>query len=77
MMGTKPTYDEVVAAYDNLVKEKERYRVALKFYARPIAYAGANQLNEGHDPFTPKDNPYIQDVVRDNGQVARRALSAA
>ncbi|MDB5555461.1 MAG: hypothetical protein JWL86_5445 [Rhizobium sp.] len=29
-MSTKPTYDEVVAAYDALVAEKERYRTALE-----------------------------------------------
>lgn len=28
-MTTKPTYDEVVAAYDSLVMEKERLRAAL------------------------------------------------
>lgn len=56
--------------------EVERLRAALEFYARPIAYLGGNQRNEGQDdPFTPADAPYIEDVGRDGGRRARAALA--
>lgn len=38
-MGVKPTYDEVAAAYDKLVAEKERYRLALEKIAT-VDYRG-------------------------------------
>lgn len=59
----------------DLRAEIARLRAALEFYARPIAYEGSNSRNVGQDPFTPLDRPYIQDVSRDNGEVARAALN--
>lgn len=50
---------------------------ALEFYARPAAYRGSNQKNDGSDKFTPPDAPYAQDVLRDTGEVSRQALSKA
>jgi hypothetical protein len=53
-----------------------RLRKALAFYARPIAYQGDNQHNNGQDPFTPADEPYIKSIGRDGGAIAREALAA-
>jgi hypothetical protein len=67
--------------YDGLELERlraeiRRLRAALEFYARPIAYSGGNIRNEGQDhKFTPPDAPYIRDVGRDGGAVAREALN--
>ena len=40
-MSAKPTYDEVVAAYNQLVGEKERYRTALNIGLQ-LAESGAH-----------------------------------
>ena len=49
---------------------------ALGFYADPERYHGANQRAIGdRDPFTAKEAPYMQDVTRDRGAIARAALS--
>ena len=50
----------------------ERLRKALAFYADPKRYMGPNQRNEFSDPFSP--GPYLQDVTRDGGEIARRAI---
>ena len=50
---------------------------ALKFYADPERYRGSNQRIDGSDEFTPDGNPYLQDVGRDDGAIARAALTAA
>lgn len=55
--------------------EVDRLRHALRFYANVTRYQGPNQRNGGEDPFTPKDQPYIQDVTRDYGEIARRTLT--
>jgi len=56
--------------------EIARLRHALAFYARQIAYEGANQRNLGQDPFTPEGQPYVQSVDRDLGAIARAALQS-
>jgi hypothetical protein len=48
---------------------------ALEFYADPLRYDGPNQRVIGDDPYTPKDRGYLQDVTRDNGDIARAALA--
>lgn len=48
---------------------------ALKFYADPARYQGANQRNEADDPYS-EGAAYIKDVVRDGGGIARKALSS-
>jgi hypothetical protein len=47
---------------------------ALEFYADPKRYRGANQNNAG-DKFTDPQAPYMLDVTRDGGEIARKALS--
>jgi hypothetical protein len=47
---------------------------ALQFYADPKRYQGANQRNDANDPYS-GDAPYIKDVGRDSGAIARTALS--
>jgi len=69
-MATAEEWKRRYEAHDSLVK-------ALEFYARERAYRGANQKNDGTDPFTPDDAAYIRDVTRDGGEVARTALSQA
>lgn len=48
---------------------------ALEFYADPLRYDGPNQRIIGDGPYTPKDRGYLQDVTRNNGDIARAALS--
>ena len=71
------TADELAQRCARAEIEIERLRSALEFYAREVAYKGANQKNEGQDPFTPADAPYIQSIERDCGETARKALTAA
>ena len=51
-----------------------KLREALEFYADPNRYNGANQRNDGTDKWS-GDKPYIQDVTRDGGAIAREALA--
>lgn len=51
-----------------------KLREALEFYADPNRYNGANQRNDGTDRWS-GDKPYIQDVTRDGGAIAREALA--
>lgn len=48
---------------------------ALRFYADPIRYSSANQFNRNADPYSEPDAPFIQDVTRDGGSIARNALT--
>lgn len=57
--------------------EIERLRAALAFYADPARYHGANQSvrNSPPDRFAPEPGfPYLWDVTRDFGGIARAAL---
>ena len=58
---------------DQRIAELER---ALSFYADPQRYRGPNTQPIPSDPFTPeRDFPYLWDVTRDGGKIARDALS--
>lgn len=50
---------------------------ALSFYADPKRYQGPNlRLDESApDEFQPMSCPYLWDVTRDGGDIARKALS--
>ena len=55
--------------------EVERLREALTFYSDTRRYQGANQpYRDGDDPFTPTGSPFLIDVMRDGGAIARAAL---
>jgi hypothetical protein len=50
---------------------------ALRFYADPARYQGPHQLPRRDDPYTPKDAPYMVDIIRDGGELARKALGGS
>lgn len=55
----------------------DHVREALEFYADPKRYNGANQRIEGEpDGWQPFEFPYLWDVTRDGGHIARDALRA-
>ena len=54
------------ALFDEMVE-------ALAFYADPRRYDGPNQKNPGDDKHSA--GPYLQNVTRDNGDLARAVLS--
>ncbi len=55
--------------------EIDRLREALTFYSDTRRYQGANQpYRDGDDPFTPTGSPFLIDVMRDAGTIARAAL---
>ncbi len=57
---------------DKRVAELE---TALRFYADDERYTGPNQrIERGSDPYTNPDSPYMQDVTRDRGAIAKKAL---
>lgn len=77
MSELAPSYAELKMSEDECAKlraDNMRLKQALEFYARPLAYQGDNIKNEGQDPYTPADNPYVQSVGRDGGRFARKAL---
>lgn len=49
-------------------------REALDFYADPTRYHGPNQRNDHADKWS-GESPYIRDVTRDGGAIARAALA--
>lgn len=53
------------------IEELER---ALRFYADPKRYNGSNQRVDKPDEYQPPDMPYLLDVSRDGGTIARKAL---
>ena len=62
-MTEKPTYDEITAAYDKLVSEKERYRRWLQriadgthkpWLAAKVALNGGNPDLDYEEPITAK-----------------------
>mgnify|MGYP000623845550 CR=1 FL=1 len=57
-------------------KAIEAMREALKFYADGRRYDGPNQINTRDDPHTDERMPYLTDVTRDGGRIARNALAA-
>jgi len=61
-MSTKPTYDEVLAAYDQLVAEKERYRAALSIERERCA-----KIAEGFSGVNSHLAPRIAAAIRANG----------
>lgn len=52
----------------------EKMREALEFYADPTRYHGPNQRNDHADKWS-GESPYIRDVTRDGGAIARAALA--
>jgi hypothetical protein len=61
---------KAVNNHDALVK-------ALQFYADYDRYNGPNQRLIGTDSYTPEGQGYLQDVTRDDGNIAREALAKA
>lgn len=61
----------------NASRHLETLVKALEFYADPTRYDGPNQRLIGSDPFTPQDQGYRQDVIRDGGNIAREAIAKA
>lgn len=57
-----------------LEAEVARLRAALKFYADERRYRGPNQPAFDGDEFTTDAGPYMVDVSRDWGRIARAAL---
>lgn len=55
--------------------DRERLKAALAFYADPVRYQGSNQRNDSNDPWS-NGAPYIKDVIRDCGGIARNAIGA-
>jgi PAS domain-containing protein len=68
-------FSEAAARIAALEAELDRVRGALEFYADPERHKGANQRRGADDPFTPEYDYYRMDVTRDNGRIARQALS--
>ena len=66
---------EVATTLRQALAEIERLRAALEFYASPRRYEGANQKPIDGDMYAPKDFPYLWDVMRDGGEIARDALT--
>ncbi len=56
--------------------QRDALMKALEFYADENRYRGSNQRNDGSDPYTKSDAAYMQDVNRDNGEIARTALAS-
>ena len=57
---------------DEIIK---KLQTALRFYADSWRYSGPNQRIIGEpDEYQPKDLPYLYDVTRDQGRIARTAL---
>jgi hypothetical protein len=60
--------------------EREKYEWgatathALTFYADPQRYKGANCRPFDDDPYTEPGAPYMQDIHRDGGELAKSAL---
>lgn len=62
---------DVIVEMATTIQEMKK---ALEFYADPIRYGGPNQRNHGNDPYTPSHEPYLIDVIRDQGHRASVAL---
>ena len=70
---------EAIAALRSSTQEEKKDDVlvkALRFYADPERYMGANQRLIAPDEYTPEGRAYMQDVTRDGGEIARAALLA-
>jgi hypothetical protein len=59
---------------EEAAEKLSKIRNALKFYEDPKRYDGPNQNPVDGDPFRPEDCPYLWDVLRDRGDIARVAL---
>lgn len=57
-----------------LEAEIEKLRRALEFYADYRRYQGSNNPTIEGDPYQPPDCPYLWDVGRDGGAIAKRAI---
>ena len=71
------TADEMGRQTEKRDTEIARLRGALEFYSQEDRYHGPNQPRLEGDRFTPEDNPYRTDVLRDGGRIARAALAPA
>lgn len=56
--------------------QRDRLLEALEFYAQEQRYYGANQRCDGEDKYTPTGRPCLQDVTRDQGDIARTAIAS-
>lgn len=61
----------------NLLQDKAVLAKALRFYADPSRYEGANQRPVEGDEFKVPGLPYRLDVTRDCGEIARAAIAEA
>lgn len=68
---------EMCAEIERLRKGNAQLVAALRFYAEPGRYHGPNQRAVEGDKFTAMDAPYMQDVTRDRGDIARATLKSA
>ncbi len=57
-----------------LQEERNALRHALAFYADSKRHQGPNKRPVEDDPYTEPGAPYMQDVVRDSGELAQAAL---
>jgi hypothetical protein len=72
LQGTEADCKRIAAA----LSAQARVVEALQFYADPRRYRGPNQPRPEGDEFTPSKFPYMIDVTRDGGLIARDAIAA-
>lgn len=66
----------VLDTTDRIARAIEGLCAALKFYADDRRYYGPNQQAPAVDNYAPDaDCPYLWDVTRDHGAIARKALA--
>ncbi len=71
---SRKLYAELLARSVHPAQGEATMREALEFYADPTRYHGPNQRNDHADKWS-GESPYIQDVTRDGGAIARAALA--
>ena len=59
-----------------ITAQRDQLLEALEFYAQEKRYHGQNQSLDGEDKYTPTGKPYLQDVTRDHGDIARAAIAS-
>ena len=62
-------------ALDDAAAANAEMRKALEFYADEERYKYPNMPRLPGDPYTPADEPYMRDITRDRGALARAALA--
>lgn len=66
--------EEAIATNEQLHLERNRLREALEFYADPRRYEGPNRPPIEGDKYADPKWVYLQDVERDRGYIAHKAL---